>query len=721
MSAVLDQADDIPFEMREALRWLLWQSVPVPGKKPRKVPFYANGQPRHGALDTAADQQYLVSFDDAQAALATGKYTGLGFALGPDGSGNYWQGVDLDNLAEHPDLELLAEDLPGYTETSPSGKGVHAIGYGRPFQALGSNSTGIEAYSAGRYFTVTADGAGLNSPVCIAEFVERVLRPRHSPSQPTPTTGQVLEYIDPKTITELRSALASLRADDRDSWIANGQRLKKLGDRGRALWLEWSQSSDKYDPADAARVWDSFTADHTGYQAVFKAAQASGWLNPMSAHAAAPTPQAPDTLAQAVANALTPLNADDMTRAAIPHPHAFTNGDTGLFPEAEVTVIGAPGREGKTTLMMAIATHYALGRPLAGLAPAEIRSVLIYSGEDDRGQYARKAAAQWARLAESDQALLLNNLLIPDLHSPELAAWREIVRLENRAPVRGPVVETLIDAILALSSREYPPGLAIFETASTLSDAEEDNPGHKALIAALKHIAKRTGLAVILVHHTSQAAASSLPDLTISEADIRGGTTLVNNARQTHLVVNLASVADAFPEADARTVLRSLVAPGEQDRITALICLSSSKAADPAPIFMRWENVAPYGPRMVEVTVPARLAGRSWRALRGELSGARAEMKADKKAESGMANVRLVVSAASKLAEDSEQPTVRKVSIQCGRSFTWARPYLESAVEQGLLVRSTEQVPRAQGFTDVYRPASKEVPWQLTRRLTRRH
>ena len=713
MSAVLEQSEDIPFEMREALRWLVWLSVPVPGKKPRKVPYYANGQPRHGALDTAADQQHLVTFDIACQALASGKYTGLGFALGPDGSGNYWQGVDLDNLAEHPDLELLAEDLPGYTETSPSGKGVHAIGYGRPFQALGSNSTGIEAYSAGRYFTVTADGAGINSPTCIAEFVERVLRPRHSPSQPTPTTGQVLEYIDPRTITELRSALASMRADDRDSWIANGQRLKKLGDRGRALWLEWSQSSDKYDPADAARVWDSFTADHTGYQAIFKAAQAQGWLNPLSGAVPSPAQPAPTELAQAIANALQPLNQDDITRAAIPHPHAFTKGDAGLFPEAEVTVIGAPGREGKTTLMMAIATHYALGRPLAGLAPAEIRSVLIYSGEDDRGQYARKAAAQWARLGTTDQALLLNNLLIPDLHSPELSAWREIVRLENRAPVRGPVVETLIEAILALATREYPPGLAIFETASTLSDAEEDNPGHKALIAALKHIAKRTGLAVILVHHTSQAAASSLPDLTISEADIRGGTTLVNNARQTHLVVNLASTADAFPESDARTVLRSLVAPGEQDRITALICLSSSKAADPAPIFMRWENVAPYGPRMVEVQVPARLAGRSWRALRGELSGARAEMKADKKAESGMANVRLVVKAVADIQENAEQPTANKVSTACGRNPGWAKPYLNAAVEQGELVRSTESVPRSNGLVDVYRLAGEVViPWK---------
>src|SRR5690606_28773614 len=111
----------------------------------------------------------------------------------------------------------------------------------------------------------------------------------------------VTEYVDPRVLAELRSALASMRADDRDLWVANGQRLKKLGERGRALWLEWSQTSDKFDPADAARVWDSFTADHTGYQAVFAAAQRSGWVNPMSGSVPA-APQPPP--APAVASAL---------------------------------------------------------------------------------------------------------------------------------------------------------------------------------------------------------------------------------------------------------------------------------------------------------------------------------------------------------------------------------------------------------------------------------
>src|SRR5690606_26939948 len=97
-----------------------------------------------------------------------------------DGSGNCWQGVDLDALSSRPDLRIIADDLPGYTETSPSGNGVHAIGYGRPFQTLGPNATGIEAYSAGRYFTVTGDEAGIGAPTCLAEFVSAVLKPRHA-------------------------------------------------------------------------------------------------------------------------------------------------------------------------------------------------------------------------------------------------------------------------------------------------------------------------------------------------------------------------------------------------------------------------------------------------------------------------------------------------------------------------------------------------------------
>ena len=46
--------------------------------------------------------------------------------------------------------------------------------------------------------------------------------------------------------------------------------------------MEWSATSEKFNPADAARVWDSFKPERTHWTAVFKAAQSHGWLNPRS-------------------------------------------------------------------------------------------------------------------------------------------------------------------------------------------------------------------------------------------------------------------------------------------------------------------------------------------------------------------------------------------------------------------------------------------------------
>src|SRR5690606_13708107 len=111
---------------------------------------------RRGALDTPEDVAKLGTFDDACRVVSdsNGRFAGVGFALGPDELGGHWQGVDFDKI-DARQLNDLANTAPGYLEVSPSGTGLHAIGYGAPFSALGSNDTGIEAYSAGRYFTFT--------------------------------------------------------------------------------------------------------------------------------------------------------------------------------------------------------------------------------------------------------------------------------------------------------------------------------------------------------------------------------------------------------------------------------------------------------------------------------------------------------------------------------------------------------------------------------------
>jgi hypothetical protein len=116
----------------------------------------------------------LRSFEEAMCTYMAGGYDGLGFALG-----NGWQGIDLDKVEANGLLHLV-EQLPGYVERSPSGKGFHAIGYGESFENLNPNLSGVEAYSAKRFFTVTGD-EGRGAIECIANFARFVIAPLHSP------------------------------------------------------------------------------------------------------------------------------------------------------------------------------------------------------------------------------------------------------------------------------------------------------------------------------------------------------------------------------------------------------------------------------------------------------------------------------------------------------------------------------------------------------------
>jgi len=150
--------DSILDTMRAAPIWLLWKAVIESGKsKPRKVPYYLNGATRTGALDSPEDRAQLGTYEQAAAAYGNsgGAYAGLAIALGPDGRGGHWQGIDLDDMVAKgvTDIADMWTRGPcaglGYVEVSPSGNGIHLVGYGRPFQALGSNSSG-ERFSAFR-------------------------------------------------------------------------------------------------------------------------------------------------------------------------------------------------------------------------------------------------------------------------------------------------------------------------------------------------------------------------------------------------------------------------------------------------------------------------------------------------------------------------------------------------------------------------------------------
>jgi hypothetical protein len=517
-----DPFPELPDAMKAAKRWLLWKLEPNadPTKKPRKVPYYTTGAHRTGALDTPEDCARLADYEEACQAYAfnAGTYAGLGFALGPDEGGQHWQGIDLDNLDQHPGLRFVADDLPGYVERSPSGAGVHAIGYGRAFHSLGSNTTGIEAYAQGRYFTVTGESLGLGDLSCLADFVEARLAPLHTyrpqdTSAPAEPGGSLAGAM---AVADLRSALASMRSDERDLWVRMGHALRSLGDQGRGLWLEWSQTSDKYDPADAARVWDSFKPERTGFQAVFAEAQRRGWVNPASIASRAVEPATQPVVEEDTGERFIPGGFT----GELPPPRAWAYGSFLMYQAT--SGVAAPPGVGKTTFSFQIAIAFGLDLNFGPWSPVPGGGgrVWLFNGEEPREELDRRFLAACIEMgvesAEAARRVAYNSGLDERL---------TLVRLDPRGEtVRSPDVD-LIKARIRASGFK----LFIVDPLIEIHAVKEDTEGFHAIGAALREIAHDCDCAVLFFHHTPKAANA---DTAAGDMNaMRGGGPIVGVAR----------------------------------------------------------------------------------------------------------------------------------------------------------------------------------------------
>jgi hypothetical protein len=158
--------DQIPEELRALRNWVAWRSEKRAGRngavRETKVPYHARTAKRARSNDPAT----WSTFEEAQAALKRGDYTGLGFCLTPP-----YVGVDLDgcrqNGSNEPWAAEIIRELDSYSELSPSGHGVHVIVRGQlpdgPRQKdLDGDHHGVGLYDAarGRYLTMT--GAAIN-------------------------------------------------------------------------------------------------------------------------------------------------------------------------------------------------------------------------------------------------------------------------------------------------------------------------------------------------------------------------------------------------------------------------------------------------------------------------------------------------------------------------------------------------------------------------------
>ncbi len=144
--------ENIPEELRRRPQWVVWKLEQRDGK-PTKMPYIAGGVGRADSTDLMTWR----TFEEAVAALKTGRYDGVGFVFC---SGDHFTGIDLDGCRdpETGALEDWAAEIVAafgqgaYAEASPSGTGVHIIVKGK---APNAKRGKVEAYSTERYFTMT--------------------------------------------------------------------------------------------------------------------------------------------------------------------------------------------------------------------------------------------------------------------------------------------------------------------------------------------------------------------------------------------------------------------------------------------------------------------------------------------------------------------------------------------------------------------------------------
>ncbi|KTC84555.1 MULTISPECIES: AAA family ATPase [Legionella] len=365
---------------KDCRRWLLWKSESQGNSKPKKVPYYANGQRRGGKLDSPEDIGRLVSFEEAHAIFLQGKYTGLGFALGSDNHGGYWQGIDFDDIHNKPELQSLITSLPGYIETSPSKNGIHAIGYGRRFNPLGSNKSGIEAYCSGRFFTVTGDNAFypiIDNVQDLAGVIEQILNPLHKKAigNKPDTLETNNTNINSKLIDELRAALHCISPDDYHTWISVGQGLKPLGIVGFKLWSEWSTTSPKFKGKEDLARWDTFSGERTSYKTIFATAQQNGWINPAKRIERATLESQPSLKNDIKTNCTEKFPIIPVSEyAGLNHsPWLIKN----ILPKAELVMVYGPSGSGKSFFVLDIAFAIAQGIEWQAFKASQGRVVYI--------------------------------------------------------------------------------------------------------------------------------------------------------------------------------------------------------------------------------------------------------------------------------------------------------------------------------------------------------
>jgi hypothetical protein len=386
---------NIPFGMRAVPHWVGHRN-----KKPISIVT--------GLAAKVNDSSTWGSFEEAkrfyEQTLAD-PLAGVGFVF--DGSEGMTF-IDLDHVIADGkwtgpvELQSLMAGASGetYAEISPSGTGIHVFGLAvLPLVAKHSikvEGAGLEAYSSGRYSTVTGLRISAAQLGAIQSRVNRVAEALgHSGPEETP-----IEAPEPERAEEIISALSHLDPDmPYVDWLRVGMALRAgLGAAGRQVWLAWCRDGEKYHPGEPEEKWRSFQKGGVGLGTLLQMAQDAGWE-------AGNRPTAADDFA-ILTGAATIRGLDGGGLKLIPlaevKPEKIDWLWKGYIALGHLTLVAGDPGLGKSIMTLDLAARLSRGVPLPGdptiRPPAR---VLLLNAEDGQADTLRpRAGAAGADLSK---------------------------------------------------------------------------------------------------------------------------------------------------------------------------------------------------------------------------------------------------------------------------------------------------------------------------------
>jgi len=248
-----------------------------------------------------------------------------------------------------------------------------------------------------------------------------------------------------------------------------------------------------------------------------------------------------------VGGGLVPFSSPD-PRTIPPRPMLYGTGVIAGF----VSVLAAPGGQGKTSVLIADLLAMSCGKNLIGEAPVRPLRVWYHSAEDDGDEAGRRIAAGMKHHGLKD-ADLDGRLFVTSGRGRGGRRIR-LARMGRNGPEEIPGA---VDAVVDLATARRVDVIAFDPIAAMHDLPENDNAAMNFLMDLLRKVADRTGVALILTHHSSKSAAQDMDAAGAGAA--RGASALVDGSRVTRTLVRMTPKEAArfgVPDDQRRALMR---------------------------------------------------------------------------------------------------------------------------------------------------------------------